>query len=133
MYKLELQIPLRPSGKLTWNQGPVSERVHGPNVGRPVCMAQPTRKGEKSVLQLKNLPPLYEGSECDRKDTDHTDTQLDDVPETRSQEFLRVKAVCAQEEDEVGERQVEVDVLEAEKRSENDSAEKLVVARQNNG
>ena len=96
-------------------------------------MAQSSRKREKSVLQLKNLTPLHKGSECNRKDTDHTDTQLDDVPEARSQEVLRVEAVRAQEEDEVGERKVEVDVLEAEKRSENDSAEKLVVARKNDG
>ena len=37
---------------LTRNQCPIHERVHGPNVWRPVRMAQPSRERKEATLEL---------------------------------------------------------------------------------
>lgn len=81
-------------------------------------MAQPSRKREKAILQLEQLAPLDERPKSNTENAEHTYTKLNDVSKPRSQDILRVEAVRPPQIDEVGEGEIEVDVLETKKRGE---------------
>lgn len=48
-------------------------------------MAQPSRKGEEPVLQLKQLTPGGERPESQGKDANHAHAELDNVKEPRAE------------------------------------------------
>lgn len=64
---------------------------------------------------------MNERPKSDAENAEYTYAKLDDIPETRPQDILRVEAVCSAQVDEVGEGEVEVDVLETKERGEQNS------------
>jgi hypothetical protein len=68
---------------------------------------------------------LDKGSKCNCKDANNAHTQFDDVAESRPQEILGVEAVCTQQVDKIGEGEVEIYVLKAQKHRKDYSTEKF--------
>lgn len=58
----------RAFGWRTKEYNPICEGVHGPDIGSPISMAQPTCKREESLQQLIKLLPVYERAESYSKD-----------------------------------------------------------------
>lgn len=63
----------------TIDQKSVGEGIHRPDVRCPICMAQSSRKGEKSAQNLRQLVPECEGAERSAKDSCNATAQFDAV------------------------------------------------------
>lgn len=98
----------------TRNQSPIGERVHCPDVWSPVRVAQSPGEWEEPVLQLQQLTPLRKRPKGNCKDTNHTDSKFDDVPNSGSEDGFGIETIGAQQVDKVGKGKVQVDVLHAQ-------------------
>lgn len=114
--------------QLTVDQDSVSERVHCPNVRRPICVTKSSGKWEKSTEDLWNLLKIHERAECQSKDCNDTAAKLDAVEELNVENGSWPKTVRSEQVDEVGRSEVEVDVLQAEQSREHDATEKQPVS-----
>lgn len=65
--------------RLTVDQDTICERVHGPDIGRPVSVAKTSREREESLQDLWNLLIVDKGSECESCDDTDAQTKLDAV------------------------------------------------------
>ncbi len=77
-------------------------------------MAKSTREREQALEHLLELTPECKWSKCTGKHGNDSNTQLDTVEEANSEvreASSFAQAVCAQKEDEVSWRQVQVDVF----------------------
>jgi hypothetical protein len=92
-------------------------------------MAQSSGEREKPILQLENL--IGKWSKSNGKDAHNADPKLDDIQKSWAEDVLRIQAVGAEEVDEVGQRKVEIDMLEAEQSSEQEATGKELFASQN--
>ncbi len=112
----------QPEPRREHDQHAVHERVHGPDVGRPVGVAEPAREGEQTAEDLRDLALERERAERGAEDGRDARAQLEAVEELDAEDGFRREAVGAQEEDEVGRCQVEVDVLHAQQGGEEEAA-----------
>lgn len=92
-------------------------------------MAQSPREREKPIFQLKKLIGKWPKSNAE--DTHHADSELNNTQESRAKNVLRIQAVGAEEVDEVGQREVKVDMLEAEQSSKQEATGEKLLASQN--
>lgn len=124
-----IRSSVREPAELTWNQGTVYERVHRPEIWCPVRMAQSPRERKKPIFQLKKLIGKWPKSNCE--DTHYADPEFNNIQESRAKNVLRIQAVGAEEVDEVGQREVKVDMLEAKQSSKQEPTGEKLLASQN--
>ena len=84
------------SNELTIDQHPVRERVHGPDVGCPVSVAEASREREQSLQDLWHLFVVHEWSKCKASNNADAQTELDAVEELNMKDGTRTKAIRAQ-------------------------------------
>lgn len=106
---------------LTVYEEAVRKGVQRPDVGRPVRVAEPPRKGEEPAQQLRHLPQRDKRPKRRREDGCDPPAELQAVQDPRAEHIARRQAVRAQQEDEVRGREVEVDVLEAQEGGEDEA------------
>lgn len=100
--------------RLTVDQDTIRERVHGPDVGRPVSVTKTSREWEQSLQDLRDLLIVDEGSERKTCDKSNAQAKLDAVEELYVEYGTRSEAVGAQQVNKVCRRQVKIDMLEAQ-------------------
>lgn len=93
-------------------------------------MAQSPREREKPIFQLKKLIGKWTKSNCE--DAHHADPKLNNIQESRVKNVPWIQAVGAEEVDEIGQREVKVNMLEAKQSSKQEAtSEELLLASQN--
>lgn len=92
-------------------------------------MAQSPRERKKPIFQLKKLIGKWPESNCE--DAHHADPELNNIQESRAKNARRIQAVGAEEVDEVGQREVKVDMLEAKQSSKQEPTGEKLLASQN--
>ena len=100
------------------DQDPICEGVKSPEVGRPVSVTETTRKGEQSSSDLLELTHGCKWAESRSKHYCYAGAQLGCISKLRSEDGFRGQAICAEQEDEIRWREVQVDVLETEQQGE---------------
>lgn len=86
-------------------------------------MTQSSRKWEESAEKLRHLSPVSERSQSGAEDSQDAEAKFDAVKELDVEDGLSAETVDAQEVDEVGGREVEVDVLEHQEGGEDEATE----------
>lgn len=98
-------------------------------------MTQSSGERKKPVLQLKELVPIGKRAKGQAKHDQHAQSELECVPKPRPENRLGIKAVCPQQINKVCQREVKVNMLQAEQNCKDDTAveEGRSLACQNNG
>lgn len=89
----------------TVDEHSVGERVHGPNIGSPVCVAKSTRKRKEAFEHLLKLSHKRKGSKGTSKHCDDTYTQLNTVDKANRkvrEASSFAQTIGTEKEDEVG-------------------------------
>ena len=107
---------------LTKYEHTIAKRVHGPHIRRPVGMTQSPRKGKESAQHLRNLLIIHKRPECQSRDNSDTEAKLDAIQPSNVEDRPRAKTVCPKQVNKVRRSEVEVNVLQAEHGSEEDTA-----------